>query len=339
LEFAVVYMSLMQKEADVELEDDDDDDEDGPVPGPSQSQGRHPRHSQFRFGPIKGNELLAWRVEQHTFDRRDYALTFVLDLAVRSTERTLKSDFVAMVQLAAATAAAAAARARARPAAVGGTMRQEDHTAKEVHCLNAINADLLCALMREVIDSVSQDAHDGSDDKGKKKASKGVPQQAHGASSGFSSSQLVYRGVLGTIRSEIATATALMSVLSPSPSSSSSSSSSSAASGGSKKDAVNCDPAVSEKVGTMVVTTLSRVGLTPRDDGDDGGSGTGGNWTMTQLKNLSKNFSKLLMQTHKKAGAAAAKEACPVLVAILGEVRPRPSCVATTLRPIHLTMH
>jgi len=321
LEFAVVYLSLMQKEADVEL--DEDDDEDGPVPGPSQSQGRYPRHSQFRFGPIKGNELLAWRVEQHTFDRRDYALAFVLDLAVRSIERTLKADFVAMVQLAAATAATAAAAARARPAAVGGTMRQEDHTAKEVHCLNAINADLLCALMREVIDSVSQDAHDGADDKGKKKASKGVPQQAHGASSGFSSSQLVYRGVLGTIRSEVATATALMSVLSPS-SSSSSSSSSSAASGGSKKDAVTYDPAVSEKVGTMVVTTLGRVRLIPRDDGDDGGGGTGGNRTMTQLKDLSKNFTRLLMQTHRKAGAAAAKEACPVLVAILGEVRRRP---------------
>ncbi len=150
LEFAVVYLSLLQTETTVdELDsqnDDEGEDEDG-AQRPSHGQNRQPRYHTFRYGPIRGNALLAWRTKDHTFDRRDYALAWALDLAVRTVERTLKPDFVALVQRAAATAAAAAARGMTAAAAA---MRQEDHTLREVQCLSAINADLLCALMLEV---------------------------------------------------------------------------------------------------------------------------------------------------------------------------------------------
>ncbi len=160
---------------------------------------------------------------------------------------------------------------------------------------------------------------------------------AHGAPSGLSPKQLVFRGVLGSIRSEIATATALAS-----SSSSSSSSAAAAAAGGrgapltaaAPKDVVSHDPAVSDKVGALVVTTFRRIGLHARDDDDDVGNssssasagGAGGG--MAQLKHVSKNFSRLLMMSHKKA---ASKDVCPVLVAILGEVGPSPPAHAVLL--------
>ena len=98
----------------------------------------------------------------HKFERHPYAVSYVLDLAVRTLERTLRSDFVNSVQQAAALYNSIRNRAqrsgnqqpqqqRPQQRPSEGSMRREDYMLQQVLSISALNKDLFSAVLREMI--------------------------------------------------------------------------------------------------------------------------------------------------------------------------------------------
>ena len=171
----------------------------------------------------------------------------------------------------------------------------------------------------------------------KKKGAKGPPVIC-GASSGLSSKLLVFRGILGAIRSEIATAVAIAAgqrqaqgqgrghghhsranatstatatayapATAPRPTAPPHTGTVTA-SGLVSKDLVDYDSEVGVKVSRLLSSVYSRNNLTVHA-GPDGLS----------IVKVCKGFLKLLLSTHNR-GDTAGKDACPAVVATLGEI-------------------
>lgn len=106
----------------------------------------------------------------HKIEQHPYAVSYVLDLALRTLERTLRSDFVNSVQQAAAVYNSIRIRAQRsggnqqqqhrQQRSSEGNMRREDYMLQQVLCISALNKDLFSAVVHEMINQ-QQKQYDG----------------------------------------------------------------------------------------------------------------------------------------------------------------------------------
>lgn len=245
----------------------------------------------------------------HSFENHDYLHAYVLDRSVKCLESILKSE-----------------RIGESSTHTNGTNIGAGNQHSKEHSLTVLNKDLFYLLLANMIQQRNNE--EGMAPVAKKKGAKGSGSGSNsGSASGLSNIQLVFRGMLGCVRVEVARGD------SSSGAGNSSTGSSSSINGTLSRSQPSVDRAVSSSsaretplererereqaalcynVHGIFYSAFERERLLESDKKDTEDSDR-----HTTLGKITKKFMKLLMNLQKETSC---KDACPIIVAMFTEI-------------------